>query len=133
MFNYLFIYLAGGGVGRECSSLFGMVVGLIVCFRFDALTWLRAFVWAVFLCVSMLGVASGAGMELAGYGTALGHPVVCSVGRSWAVVPVMVLLFVALWFSTKGFVFFNKGKRNGKSCLVFFFVFFFCSCIFKSF
>ena len=46
----------------------------------------------------MLGVASGPGVGLAGCGGALGPPVVCSAGRSGAVVPVLVLLFVALWF-----------------------------------
>ena len=45
----------------------------------------------------MLGVASGPGVGLAGCWGALGPPVVCSAGRSGAVVPVLVLLFVALW------------------------------------
>ena len=49
-----------------------------------------------FLCVSVLRVASGPGVGLAGCGSALNPPVVCSAGRSWAVVPVLVLLFVAL-------------------------------------
>ena len=55
-----------------------------------------------FLCVSVLGVASGPGVGLAGCGGALGPPVVCSAGRSGAVVPVLVLLFVALWFVLRG-------------------------------
>ena len=64
------------------------------CFRFGALAELGAFVRTGFLCVSILGVASGPGVGLAGCGGALGPPVVCSTGRS--VVPMLVLLFVAL-------------------------------------
>ena len=41
-------------------------------------------------------------MGLAGCGSALDPPVVCSAGRSGAVVPVLVLLFVALWFILRG-------------------------------
>ena len=51
-----------------------------------------------FLCVSVLRVASGPRVGLAGCGGALNPPVVCSTDRSGAVVPVLVLLFVALWF-----------------------------------
>ena len=46
------------GFGRECSSLFVVVVGLVLCFRFGALAGLGAFVRAEFLCVSVLGVTS---------------------------------------------------------------------------
>ena len=48
-----------------------------LCFRFGALAGLGAFVRAGFLCVSVLGVASGPGVGLAGCGGALGPPVVC--------------------------------------------------------
>ena len=41
-------------------------------------------------------------MRLAGCEGALDPPVVCSAGRSGAVVPVLVLLFVALWFILRG-------------------------------
>ena len=41
-------------------------------------------------------------MKLAGCKSALGPPVVCSTDRSRAVVPVLVLLFVALWFVLRG-------------------------------
>ena len=61
---------------------------------------------AGFLCVSVLRVASGPGVGLAGCGSALGHSVVCSAGRSGAVVPVLVLLFVALWFVLRGDLFY---------------------------
>ena len=64
-----------------------------------------------FLCISVLRVASGPRVKLAGCEGALAppphpppspHPVVCSAGRSEAVVPVLVLLFVALWFILRG-------------------------------
>ena len=57
------------------------------------------------LCISVLRVASGTKMKLASCKSALTpfplplrHPVVYSTDRSKAVVPVLVLLFVALWF-----------------------------------
>ena len=53
-----------------------------------------------FLCVSALRVASGPRVKLhvASCKSALNPTVVCSTDRSKAVVPVLVLLFVALWF-----------------------------------
>ena len=57
---------------------------------------------AGFLCISVLRVASGSRVRLAGCEGALDPPVVCSAGRSGAVVPVLVLLFVALWFILRG-------------------------------
>ena len=44
-------------------------------------------------------------MKLASCKGALNPPVVCSAGRSGAVVPVFVLLFVALWFVLRGDLF----------------------------
>ena len=41
-------------------------------------------------------------MKLAGCKGALDPPVVCSAGRSGAVVPVLVLLFLLLWFILRG-------------------------------
>ena len=55
-----------------------------------------------FLCISVLRVASGPRVKLARYKSALNPPVVCSTDRSKAVVPVLVLLFVALWFILRG-------------------------------
>ena len=55
-----------------------------------------------FLCISVLRVASGPRMKLASCKSALNPPVVCSSDRSKAVVPVLVLLFVALWFFLRG-------------------------------
>ena len=61
-----------------------------------------------FLCISVLRVASGPRVKLASCKSALTPPplpVVCSAGRSKAVVPVLDLLFVALWFVLRGDLF----------------------------
>ena len=55
-----------------------------------------------FLCISVLRVASGPRVKLASCKSALNSLVVCSTDRSKAVVPVLVLLFVALWFILRG-------------------------------
>ena len=73
-----------------------------------------------FLCVSVLRVASGPRVKLASYKSALNPTVVCSTDRSKAVVLVLVLLFVALWFILRG------------DCCMSFRVSF-CSCVFQSF
>ena len=49
-----------------------------------------------------LRVVSGPRVKLASCKSALNPPVVCSTDRSKAVVPVLVLLFVALWFILRG-------------------------------
>ena len=49
------------------------------------------------LCISVLRVTSGSRVKLASCKSALNPTVVCSTDRSKAVVPVLVLLFVALW------------------------------------
>ena len=54
------------------------------------------------VCVSVLRVASGPRVKLASCKSALNPPVVYSTDRSKAVVPVLVLLFVALWFILRG-------------------------------
>ena len=51
---------------------------------------------------SVLRVASGPRVKLASCKSALNPPVVYSTDRSKAVVPVLVLLFVALWFILRG-------------------------------
>ena len=53
-----------------------------------------------FLCVSVLRIASGPRVKLAGCKSALNPTVFCSTDHSGAVVP--VLLFVALWFILRG-------------------------------
>ena len=58
-----------------------------------------------FLCVSVLRVASEPRVKLASCKSALNPPVACSTDRSKAVVPVLVLLFVAfVVYSTRRFV-----------------------------
>ena len=73
-----------------------------LCFRFDALTELGAFMRTEFLWISVLRVASGPRVKLASCKSALNPPMVYSTDRSKAVVPVLVLLFVALWFILRG-------------------------------
>ena len=55
-----------------------------------------------FLCISVLRVASEPRVKLVSCKSALNPPVVCSTDRYKAVVPVLVLLFVALWFILRG-------------------------------
>ena len=55
-----------------------------------------------FLCISVLRVTSGPRVKLASCKSALNPPVVYSTDHSKAVVPVLVLLFVALWFILRG-------------------------------
>ena len=55
-----------------------------------------------FLRIYVLRVASGPRVKLASCKSALNPPVVCSTDRSKAVVPVLVLLLVALWFILLG-------------------------------
>ena len=58
-----------------------------------------------FLCISVLRVASGPRVKLASCKSALNPAVVCSTDRSKAVVPVLVLLFVAfVVYSTRQFL-----------------------------
>ena len=59
-----------------------------------------------FLCISVLRVASGTRVKLTSCKSALNSPVVYSTDRSKAVVPVLVLLFVALWFILRGDLFY---------------------------
>ena len=76
-----------------------------LCFRFDALTELGIFIRTEFLCISVLRVASGPRVKLAGGKSALNILVVYSTDRSKAVVPALVLLFVALRFILRGDLF----------------------------
>ena len=55
-----------------------------------------------FLCIYVLRVASGPRVKLVSCKSALNPPMVCSTDRSKAVVPVLVLLRVALWFILRG-------------------------------
>ena len=73
-----------------------------------------------FVYISVLRVASGPRVKLASCKSALNPTVVCSTDCSKAVVPVLVLLFVALWFILRG-----------DFCTSFHVSFF--SCVFQSF
>ena len=74
----------------------------------------------VVLCISVLRVASGPRVKLASSKSALNAPVVYSTDRSKAVVPVLDLLLVALWFILRGDLFMSYLVS-------------FCSCGFQSF
>ena len=58
------------------------------------------------LCIYVLRVASGPRMKLASCKSALNAPEVYFTDRSKAVVSVLVLLFVALWFIPRGDLFY---------------------------
>ena len=77
-----------------------------------------------FLCISVLRVASGSRGKLVGCKSALPPPPthpnthrVYSTDRSKAVVPVLVLLFVTLWFILRGDLFYVLP------CVILFFYF----------
>ena len=59
-----------------------------------------------FLCISVLRIASGPRVKLASCKSALNPPMVYSTDRSKVVVPVLVLLFVAVWFILRGDLFY---------------------------
>ena len=59
-----------------------------------------------FLCFPVLRITSGPRVKLAGRKSALKPPVVYSTDRSKTVVPVLVLLFIALWFILRGDLFY---------------------------
>ena len=90
-----------------------------LCFCVDAFTEFGAFMRTEFLCFSVLRVTSGPGVKLADRKSALSAPppppppppqtpapVVYSTDPSKAVAPVLVLLFVALWFILRGDLFY---------------------------
>ena len=59
-----------------------------------------------FLCISVLRLASGPRVKLASCKSALNPLLVYSTDRSKAVVPVLILLFVALWSILRGDLFY---------------------------
>ena len=62
--------------------------------------------YGICLFISILRVASGPRVKLASCKSALTPPVVYSTDRSKALVPVLVSLFVALWFILRGDLFY---------------------------
>ena len=88
-----------------------------------------------FLCISVLRVASEPRVKLVSCKSALYHPhppspVVYSTDRSKAVVPVLVFVFVALWFILRGDLFYVLPCVILFLCFFFFFFFFFLFCFF---
>ena len=73
-----------------------------------------------FFCFSVLRVISEPRVKLVGRKSALNPTVVYSTDRSKAVVPVLVFIFVALWFILRGDLFYVLPSV-------------FCSCVFQSF
>ena len=65
-----------------------------------------------FLCISELKVASGPRVKLASCKSALNPSLAYSTDRSKAVVPVLVVLFVALWFILRGDLFYVLSALN---------------------
>ena len=59
-----------------------------------------------FLFIYVLRIALGPRVKLASCKRALKSPVLYSTGRSKMVVPVLVLLFAALWFILRGDLFY---------------------------
>ena len=59
-----------------------------------------------FVCISVLRVASGPRVKLASCKSALNSAVIYSTDRSKAVVPMLFLLLVALWFILRGDLFY---------------------------
>ena len=80
------------------------------------MTELGAFMRTEFLCVSVLRDESGPRVKLASCKNALNPAVVYSTDLSKAVVLVLVLLFVALWFIIRGDLF------HVLPCVIFFLV-----------
>ena len=99
-----YFFISGDPQTLAMSTRLCLLYWLIwfLCFRFDALTELGAFMRTKFLCISVLRVAWGPRVKLASCKSALNPPVVYSTDRSKAMVPVLVLLFVALWFILLG-------------------------------
>ena len=64
------------------------------------------FIFFFFFCISVLRVASEPRVMLASCKSALNPPMVYSSDRSKAVVPVLVLLVITLWFILRGDLFY---------------------------
>ena len=94
--------LAYSRISHEYSSLYIRMINLIFAFSLWCVDWVGSLYANRFLCVSVLRVASGPRVKLASCKSALDPPVVYSTDRSKAVVPVLVLFFLALWFILRG-------------------------------
>ena len=102
--------LACSRIDHEYSSLFIIVIGLIFMFSLWCIDWVGSLcasrVFMYFCIKSSIGTQGGVGWLWGCFKppppTTTTPPVVYSTGRSKAVVPVLVLLFVALWFILRG-------------------------------
>ena len=103
-FNYWFSFtLAHSRISHVYSSMFIIVINLIFMFSFWCIDWVRSlYANRIFLCI----VTSGPRVKLASCKSALNPSVVYSTDRSKAVIPMLVLLFVALWFILRGDLFY---------------------------
>ena len=102
-FNYWFSFtLAYSRISNEYSSLFIIVINLIFMFSLWCIDWFGSlYANRIFTCFCIKSSIGTQG-ELASCKSVLNPPVVYSTDRSKAVVPVLVLLFVALWFILRG-------------------------------
>ena len=104
-FNYWFSFtLAYSRISHEYSTFFIIVINLIFLFSLWWIGWVGGLcAGRVFVCFCVgggIGTRGGVGWLWRCFGSP--PPVVCSSDRSKAVVPVLVLLFVALWFVLRG-------------------------------
>ena len=101
-FNYWFSFtLAYSRISHEYSSLFIIVIYWFLCFCFDALTELGAFMRTEFLCISVLSVASGPRVKLASFKSPGGLLYWPFLGGSPGV---SLTLFCFVVYSTRRFV-----------------------------
>ena len=94
--------MAYSRISHEYSSLFIIVINLIFMFSLWCIDWVGSlFANRIFMyfCIKS---SIGTQVKLASCKSALNPPLVCSTDRSKAVFPVLVLLFVALWFILRG-------------------------------
>ena len=104
-FNYWFSStLTLSRISHEYLPLFTIVINLIFIFSLWCIDWVGSLLCEPnLLCISVLRVASGP--PRVGRKSALNPLVVYSTVRSKAMVPVLVLLFVAVWFIIRGDLF----------------------------
>ena len=103
-FRYRFSFtLAYSRISHEYSFLFIIVINLIFMFSLWCIDWVGSLyanrIFMYFFCIkSSIGTQG----EVSWLWKCFRPPVVCSAGRPKAVVPVLVLLCVALWFILRG-------------------------------
>ena len=109
-FNYWFSFtLAYSRISQEYSSLLIIVINLNFMFSLWCTDWVESFYANRIFMYFWTESRSWPRVKLASCKSALNpphptHTVVYSTDRSKAMVPVLVLLLVALWFTLRGFV-----------------------------